>query len=109
RRVLLPGEAGRRTVCPADAPAGDKRIEHDVEELAAQLERALLRAGRGFAGKERQRAAEIAAGEAEQAREGRRQRAAAVEETIDRAGDVLLVAAQATAAERAAQRRGQVE
>ena len=51
----------------------------------------LLRAGRGFAGKLVQGCGEIAAGEAEQRHEGRRQRAAVVEEVVDGMADIELV------------------
>ena len=76
----------------ADAAAAiDEGIEHQVEELVGELECDLLRAGRGFAGKLVQRSGEIAAGEAEERHEGRRQRAAVVEEVVDRMADVELV------------------
>src|SRR5262249_5978049 len=76
------------------ASAVDERIEHDAEELVAELERALLRAGRRFAREQRERVGEIGAGEIEQGEEIRRQRAAVVEECVDRIGDVALVAAE---------------
>ena len=91
----LGGEADRRSAGAAHATASvDERIEHQVEELAAQLERTLLRAGRGFARQQRKRVGEIAAGEAEDGEEAGRQRAAVVEERVDGGGDALLVAAQ---------------
>ena len=62
-------KAERRAAGPRDAVAAvDERIEHDAEELVGQLERRLLRAGRGFAGEQRERVAEIAAGEPEEVR-----------------------------------------
>jgi len=51
------------------ASAVDEGIEHDPEELVGELERALLRAGRRFAGEQRQRIGEIAAGETEEGEE----------------------------------------
>src|SRR5262249_56916847 len=71
RKVLALGrKAERGTASPRDAvPAVDEGIEHDAEELVGQLERALLRAGRSFSGEERQRVAEIDAGEPEEVRE----------------------------------------
>ena len=48
-------------------------------------------AGRGFAGKLVQRSGEIVAGEVEERREGRRQRASIVEEVVDGMADVELV------------------
>ena len=76
----------------ADAAAAiDEGIEHQVEELVGELEADLLRAGRGFAGKLVQRSGEIVAGEAEERHEGRRQRAAVVEEVVDGMADVELV------------------
>ena len=82
------------------AAAIDEGIEHQPEELVGHLERDLLAAGRGFAGELAQRIAEIAAGEAEDRHEAGRQRAAVVEEVVERAGDVLLVGAQAAGPER---------
>src|SRR2546430_12606891 len=77
---------------PRDAvPAVDERIEHDAEDLVGQLERRLLRAGRSFPREQRERVAEIDAGEPEDVRERGRQRAAVVEERVDRGGDVALV------------------
>ena len=45
----------------------DERIEHEAEELACQLERGLLRAGRRFPGDRCERVHEIGAGEIEHA------------------------------------------
>jgi hypothetical protein len=52
------------------------------------LKRDLLRAGRGFAGQLVQRGGEIVAGEIEERRKRQRQRAAIVEEVVDRVADV---------------------
>jgi len=76
------------------ASAIDERIEHDVEELIGELKASLLRPGRRFARKKRQRIGEIGAGEGEQRQERRRERRV-VEEIIDGAGDGLMVRAQA--------------
>ena len=70
------------------ATAIDERIEHQIEKLVGELESHRLRAGRGFAGKLVQRVSEIAAGQAEERHEGRRQRAAVVEEVVDGMTDV---------------------
>ena len=59
--------------------------------MVHRIEGGLLRAGRGFAGKLVQRSGEIVAGEVEERHEGRRQRAAIVEEVVDRMADVELV------------------
>ncbi len=85
-------EPDRRPTGAADAGAPvDERIEHDAEELAAELKDALLRAGRRLARDQRQRVRQVAAGQAEQVGKARRQRAARVEKAVDRVGDVLLV------------------
>jgi len=52
------------------------------------LEPNLLAAGRSFPGEECQRIGEIGAGEIEDREEVRRQRAAVVEEGVERVGDV---------------------
>ena len=77
-----------------NAASVDERIEHQVEELAPHLEAGLLRAGGGLAGERRERVAEIGAGQSEDGDEAGRQRAAVVEEAVERIGDVELVAAQ---------------
>jgi hypothetical protein len=69
------------------AAAIDEGIEHQVDELVAELETDLLRAGCGFARKLIQATGEIAAGEAEQRQESRRQ-------VIDSARGTLLVLAE---------------
>ncbi len=93
--VALGCKAERGVIGAADpAAAIDEGIEHQIEELVGELESNLLRAGRGFAGKLIQATGEIAAGEAEQRHESRRQRAAIVEEAIDSARGTLLVLAQ---------------
>ena len=90
--VALGRKAKRRVIGPADATAPiDEGIEHQIEELVGELECDLLRAGRGFAGKLVQRSGEIVAGEAEERHEGRRQRAAIVEEVVDGMADVELI------------------
>jgi hypothetical protein len=95
RRVALGGKAERGAARAGDAAASvDERIEHQVEELAPHLEAGLLRAGRGLAGELRERVAEIGAGQSEDGDEAGRQRAAVVEEAVERIGDVELVAAQ---------------
>src|SRR5262245_27050604 len=96
---------GRKTECrvigAADtAAAVDEWIKHQVQELIGELEADLLRVGGSFAGQLAQRVGKIAAGEAEDSHEGGRQRAAAVEEVVERISDVTLVDAEA-AAERA--------
>ena len=107
QRLALRRKAERRPAGNGDpAAAVDERIEHQPEELAAELERALPRAGGGFAGQERERVREIAAGEAEHVHEIGRQRAAVVEEAVDRRGDVLLVLIEPAAL---AERRREVQ
>jgi hypothetical protein len=69
------------------AAAIDEGIEHQVDELVAELETDLLRAGCGFARKLIQATGEIAAGGAEQRHESRRQ-------VIDSARGTLLVLAE---------------
>ena len=69
----------------------DEGIEHQVEELVAELEADLLRAGCGLTVELIQGTGEIAAREAEQRHESRRQRAAAVEEVLDRSADIDMV------------------
>src|SRR5262249_33055195 len=68
----------------------DEGIEHEVEELALHLEADFLRTGRGLAGKLVQGSGEIGAGQPIERYECRRQRAAVVEEIVDRAADVEL-------------------
>jgi len=88
-----------------------------VRGLIGQLKRRLLRAGRRFAGELRERVAEIDAGEPEDIRERGRQRAAVVEECVDRVGDVALVDAKGAGARRVrsaewgqrAERGGEIE
>src|SRR5262249_15353227 len=75
-------------------PTVNERIEHEVEELALHLEADLLRAGRCFAGDLRERVAEIGASEPEDGDETGRQRAAVVEEIVERARGILLVLPQ---------------
>jgi hypothetical protein len=86
------------------ASAVDEGIEHDAEELVGELKPNLLRAGRGFSGEQRERIAETDAGEPEDGDESRWQRAAVVEEGIERIGDVALVDAEG-AGERAGSAR----
>src|SRR5262249_61337782 len=81
------------------APAVDERTGQVAEDLIGEWKRRLLTAGRGLARDQRQRVGEVAAGESEDADEAGRQRAAVVEETVERGGDVLLIDAQAGAAE----------
>ena len=73
------------------ATAIDEGVKHQVEKLVAELECRLLCTGRGLAGKLVQRNGEIVAGEVEERHEGRRQRAAIVEEVVDGMADVELV------------------
>ncbi len=85
-------KAERRSTGTADpAPAVDKRIEHEAKKLARELECTLLRAGRSFARQLRERARQVAARQREHVDEVGRQRAAVVEEVVERSGDVLLV------------------
>jgi hypothetical protein len=72
------------------AAAINEWIEHQVEELVAELETDLLRAACGFAVELIERSGQIAAGEAEQRHESR-QRAAVVEEGLDRIADLDMV------------------
>ena len=98
------------TIAAEAAAAVDEGIEHEGEELVAELEGGLLGAGRGLARKLGERIAEIAAGQAEHAHESRRQRAAAVEEVVERIGDVPLIDAQAAGRDLLLpQRGGEVE
>src|SRR6516165_3838248 len=69
------------------------------EELVGQLERALLRAGRRLAREQRERVGEVGAGETEDGHERGRQRAAIVEERVERVGDVALVAVEPSRSE----------
>ena len=88
-RFALGRKGDRRPAGAGRAVAAvDEGIEHQPEELVGHLECDLLAAGRGFAGELAQRIAEIAAGEAEDADEAGRQRAAVVEEVVERGGDV---------------------
>src|ERR1700730_7356161 len=73
----------------------DERIEHQPEEGCHHLKRWLLSAGRDLAREERQRTGEVAACQTKQGEEIRRQRAAIVEESADRIGDVTLVDGEA--------------
>src|SRR5215831_15157348 len=85
-------KAERRVVGAADpAAAIDEGIEHHVQELVGELECHLLCAGRGLAGKLVQGIDEIAAGQPIERHECWRQRAAVVEEVVDRTADVELV------------------
>jgi hypothetical protein len=59
------------------------------------LECDLLCAGRGFTGQLVEGIGEIAAGEIEQRQESGRQRAAVVEEVVDRVADVELIDGEA--------------
>src|SRR5262249_61168787 len=77
----------------------DEGVEHDAEELVGQLERALLRAGRRLAREQRERVGEVGAGETEDGHERGRQRAAIVEERVERIGDVALVAVEPSRSE----------
>src|SRR5262249_50851616 len=91
----LGGKAERRMVGAADAAAAiDEGIEHHVQELVGELEGDLLRAGRGFAGKLVQGSDEIAAGQPIERHECGRQRAAVVEEVVDRPADAELIAGE---------------
>jgi hypothetical protein len=93
--VALGREAERGVIGAADAAAAiDEGIEHQVEELVAELETDLLRAGRGFAGKLVQGSGEIGAGQPIERHECWRQRAAVVEEVVNRAAGVDLVAGE---------------
>ena len=76
------------------AAAIDERIEHETQELVHQLERAALGAGRILAVQLAELILQSGAGEAEKREEGGRQRAAGIEEIIDRGGNVLLVLVQ---------------
>src|SRR5262249_61949932 len=89
------GNAARAATADAAerVAAVDEGIEHDAEELVGELERDLLAAGRRFAREQRERVGEIGAGEAEDGHEVGRQRAAVVEEGVERVGAVCLVAA----------------
>ena len=94
-------EADRGPAEPGRAVAAvDEGIEHQPEELVGHLERDLLAAGGGLARELAQRIAEIAAGQGEHGHEAGRQRAAVVEEGVERGGDVALVGAQAAGADR---------
>jgi hypothetical protein len=72
------------------ASAVDERIEHEVEELVGELEPSSLRTRRHLAREQRERIAEIGAGEGEQRQERRRERRV-VEEIIDGAGDGRVI------------------
>src|SRR5262249_38474287 len=93
--LALGRKSERRSAGATDAAAAiDEGIEHQAEELALHLEADLLRAGCGFAGKLREHVTETGAREIEDRKEIGRQRATAVEENIQRGGDVLLILAQ---------------
>src|SRR5262245_41920416 len=72
----------------------DEGIEHHIQELVGELEGDLLRAGRGLAGKLVQGSDEIAAGQPIERHECGRQRAAVVEEVVDRPADAELIAGE---------------
>src|SRR4029077_11984571 len=92
QRLALGRERARLSKGAADTAAPiDERIEHQREELAHQLERALLRAGRGFAGKQRESIGQITARELEQSEKPGWHHAAAVHQRVDRIRDRLLV------------------
>jgi len=76
------------------AAAIDEGIEHHVQELVGELEGDLLRAGRGLAGKLVEGSGEIAAGQPIERHECGRQRAAVVEEVVDRPADAELIAGE---------------
>ena len=90
------------------ASAINERIEHDVEELIGELEASLLRPGRRFARKKRQRIGEIGVGEREERQERRRERRI-VEEIIDGGGDGLVIRAQACRLLRSTKRGGHIQ
>src|SRR5205085_7539025 len=77
------------------ATAVHEGVEHHADELVGHLERDLLRAGGWFAGELVQRGGKVIAGQVEQRRERQRQRAAVVEEVVDRVADVELVGGEA--------------
>src|SRR5262245_29362465 len=85
----------------------DEGIEHDAEKLSGELEAHLLRPGRRLAREECERIGEIGAGETEDGEEVGWQRAAIVEEGVERVGDVALVDAER--AGELAERSGQVQ
>jgi hypothetical protein len=100
-RLLLRRKAGHRPAEAAIAAAIDERIEHQIEEFVGQLKHRALGAGRRLAVELRQRIRQVAAGQSEQIRKVGRQRAAGIEEVVQRVRDVLLVLIEiAAAAER---------
>ena len=76
------------------AAAIDEGIEHHVQELVGELEPDLLRAGRGLAGKLVQGSDETAAGQPIERHECGRQRAAVVEEVVNRPAGIELIAGE---------------
>jgi hypothetical protein len=90
RRLSIRREAHRGAARAAD-PAVDERIQHDAEKLVHQQEYALVGAGRYLTVQLSQRTGQIGAGQIEDRHERRRQRTAAIEEIVQRIGDVLLV------------------
>src|SRR5262249_20387481 len=93
-------EAGRFESSSHWWDSDDSGRANQSEELIGQLKRRLLRAGRRFARELRERVAEIDAGEPEDMHGRGRQRAAVVEERVDRVGDVALVYAKGAGARR---------
>src|SRR4051794_22752529 len=90
--LLLGCKSGRGSA--AATSSINSRIEHQAQKLRHHLERALLRVSRSFARELGQCIRKVAAGEREQTEEVWRQRAAAVEEIIERRRNGLLVAAE---------------
>src|SRR5262249_19600816 len=94
RRPGIAPEAGRFESSSHWWDSDDSGRANQAEELIGQLKRRLLRAGRRFARELRERVAEIDAGEPEDIHECGRQRAAVVEERVERVGDVALIDAK---------------
>ena len=76
------------------AAAIDEGIKHQVEKLVGELEGDFLRTGRGLAGKLVQGSDETAAGQPIERHECGRQRAAVVEEVVDRPAGIELIAGE---------------
>src|SRR5262245_16570492 len=87
-------EAGRPASSSHWQDSDDSDRAHHLQELVGELEGDLLRAGRGLAGKLVQGSDEIAAGQPIERHECGRQRAAVIEEVVDRPADAELIAGE---------------
>ena len=94
--VALGRKAERRLIGAADAAAAiDEGIEHQIEELVGELEPTCCAPVAASPESWASALARLPPVRPNSAHEGRRQRAAIVEEVVDRIGDVALICAQA--------------